>query len=134
MLTCDLPHSDLPVAPEHAFAMLKCMEKYMALGLAANQVGYPFRIITVAPNLVMIEPEILETKGELVANQEACLSIPKVICTVERAIEEVTVRYHDIWYIQRENKFHGMTARVIQHEIDHLNGVLMTERGMVMEV
>jgi len=109
--------------------MLKMMNKLMADGLAANQIGYPFRIITVAPNLVMIEPEILEVEGELVADKEACLSLPNAVYSVERALKGVTVRYRDTWNILREHKFHGYTARVIQHEIDHLNGILISDRG-----
>ena len=133
MLMCKLSPSETPITLETSLAMLQCMKKYMALGLAANQVGYPFRIITVAPNLVMIEPEILEVMGYLIDDKEACLSLPNVICKVKRAVQQITVRYLDMNNILREHNFSGMTARVIQHEIDHLNGVLITDKGTVLE-
>lgn len=128
MLTYELPHSSAQVDLNHSTAMLKCMEQYMALGLAANQVGYPFRIITVAPNIVMIDPSITKLEGERYSQEEGCLSMPGVTYDVVRW-HTVTVLYRDMFYILRENTFAGTTARVIQHEIDHLNGILMSERA-----
>ena len=129
MLTYKLPHQGVPVPIEDIKAMLKCMHKYMALGLAANQVGYPLRIITVDPHLVMIDPQVISVKGDPVTAYEVCLSLPGVTRAVTRIVEEITVTYKDAEYTLCETKFSAMTARVIQHEIDHLNGILITERG-----
>ena len=105
-----------------------------AIGLASNQVGEPCRIIMFdtsakdEPNelVVLINPEIIEADGVIV-NEEGCLSVIDYRSDVKRA-ERVTVKAID----REENpitiKKEGLGAIVLQHEIDHLNGILIIDR------
>jgi len=116
--------------------MLETMHKANGIGLAANQVGLLQRIIVVdvseieefkdVPPLIMLNPEVIVEDGEL-ALEEGCLSIPEIREEVVRP-ETIRVRYRDPDFRQHELDASGMLARVIQHEIDHLNGVLFIDR------
>ena len=114
--------------------MIETMYQAPGVGLASNQVGEPCRIIlwdTSAkdePNdlVVLINPEIVETDG-LVVYEEGCLSIIDYAADVKRA-ERITVKGLD-----REGnpvllKKEGLPAIVLQHEIDHLDGMLFIDR------
>jgi len=115
--------------------MIETMRKANGIGLAANQVGDLRRIIVVdagviaesetVPPLAMINPEILTREGTWTI-EEGCLSIPEIREEVERA-EKVLVRYHDPAFTIHELEADGLLARVILHEIDHLNGVLFLD-------
>ncbi len=115
-----------------AMSMLTTMKAHKALGLAANQVGKPLRIITVnTPDFsgIMFNPEILSKSDELQRFLEGCLSAKgKTIDTNSRA-KSIEVRWQekDGSYNQRE--FKDLTAVVIQHEVDHLLGIMMTDYG-----
>ncbi|MFS8740931.1 peptide deformylase [Synechococcus sp. W65.1] len=114
--------------------MLQTMYSADGIGLAAPQVGVPKRLIVVdiypdkpeVPPLVLINPEIREYLGETVAAQEGCLSIPGVFCEVLRA-QGVVVSFKDESGRPRTIQADDLLARVIQHEIDHLNGVLFVD-------
>jgi peptide deformylase len=117
--------------------MMETMHRASGIGLAANQVGSLRRIIVVdvsgmedaAPEavpLVMVNPEVVEEEGRWVM-EEGCLSIPDIREEVERA-ERIRVRYRDLAFDQRELETERLQARVILHEIDHLNGVLFFDR------
>lgn len=105
------------------------------IGLAATQVGVLKRLIVVNIGevddevyepLVLFNPEILSSEGEIVA-EEGCLSIPDVTADVKRP-ERIVVEGIDV---QRESiriEADGLFARVLLHEIDHLNGVLFIDR------
>ncbi len=105
------------------------------IGLAATQVGILKRLIiidigedddeTYEP-LVLFNPEILSVEGEVVA-EEGCLSIPNVTAEVKRP-EKVVVDGMDIRGEPIHIEADGLLARVLQHEIDHLNGVLFIDR------
>ncbi len=105
------------------------------IGLAATQVGILKRLIiidigedddeTYEP-LVLFNPEILSVEGEVVA-EEGCLSIPNVTAEVRRP-EKVVVDGMDIRGEPIHIEADGLLARVLQHEIDHLNGVLFIDR------
>jgi peptide deformylase len=87
--------------------------------------------IELAPTAVpvkraFINPEIVEELGEEWGFEEGCLSIPGVREMVYRP-ETIVLRYEDENRVQHEQTFSGMTARVIQHEYDHLDGVLFTD-------
>lgn len=104
------------------------------LGLAAPQVGVPRRIAVVDLSfgeevdsiLSMVNPEILESEGECTM-EEGCLSIPGVFEEVVRP-ERIRVRYLDLNGEAVETDADGFLARVMQHEIDHLEGVLFVDR------
>jgi len=108
--------------------MFKLMLRYGGAGLAAPQVGINKRLIIVATptwKCMLANPEITSFQGQQI-DDEACLSIPKVKVLVHRA-QEITVRGKN-----EQNKFveisaRGFVARVLQHEIDHLEGKLIID-------
>ncbi len=116
--------------------MFETMRSANGIGLAANQVGALRRVITIdvsemeetkglAP-IVLINP-VVETEEGAAVIEEGCLSIPEIRDEVERP-EFVRVRYLDLELKDRELQAEGILARVVQHEIDHLNGVLFIDR------
>ncbi|MCD6426747.1 MAG: peptide deformylase [Caldisericaceae bacterium] len=98
------------------------------VGLAAPQVGIPIALFVYElddDKGVVINPEILERKGKE-TGEEGCLSVPGVFAPVDRA-EEVVVRAINLKGKRIVLKIKGFKARVFQHEIDHLNGILFTD-------
>jgi len=116
--------------------MFDTMHKANGIGLAANQVGRLQRVIVLdisgteetkdVKPLALINPEVVSQEGAWTV-EEGCLSIPDVREEVERA-EVITVRYKDANFKNVELEADGLLARVILHEIDHLNGVLFTDQ------
>ncbi len=116
--------------------MFETMRKASGIGLAANQVGSLQRIITIDVSemegyekirpFVLINPEVISEKDSCVI-EEGCLSIPNVREEVERA-ERIVVRFLDSSLNEQELEASGMLARVVLHEIDHLNGKLFVDR------
>ena len=115
------------------------MNERLGVGIAAPQIYVSKRVIIVAsrPNLrypdapemdaiVMINPDILETGGENIWGDEGCLSVPDQRGLVLRS-EVVHVRYQTLTGEWVEQYFQGFPARIIQHEIDHLNGILFVD-------
>ncbi len=96
------------------------------VGLAAPQVGTPLRVIVIgipeAEDVVIINPEIVRRKGERWIN-EGCLSIPGYVGQVKRS-ESVTVKGRDQTGKEMRIKADGLLAQALEHEIDHINGVL----------
>jgi len=100
------------------------------VGLAAPQVGISKRIIVVDIGeglLCLVNPEILAREGEEKVLEEGCLSLPGVRVDVSRP-EKITVAGFDEKGGRIEKNVLGLNARVFQHEIDHLNGVLIIDR------
>lgn len=123
-----------------ASAMQATMLAHNGVGIAAPQVYVSKRVIIVAsranlrypdapdmPAVVMVNPEILEKSDNTILGEEGCLSVPDERGMVARA-EMVKVRYFTLEGEQIETVFHGFPARIVQHEIDHLDGVLFVER------
>ena len=123
-----------------ASAMQATMLARNGVGIAAPQVYVSKRVIIVAsranprypdapdmPAVVMVNPEILEKSDNTILGEEGCLSVPDERGIVARA-EMVKVRYFTLEGEQIETVFHGFPARIVQHEIDHLDGVLFVER------
>ncbi|MBV9457880.1 MAG: peptide deformylase [Bradyrhizobium sp.] len=118
--------------------MFETMYEAPGIGLAAIQVGQPLRLITMdlakkneegetAPlPRVFINPEIISSSEELSVYEEGCLSIPEYYEEVERPAR-VRVRFLDIDGKLHEEDAEGLYATCIQHEIDHLNGVLFID-------
>jgi peptide deformylase len=110
--------------------MYDIMKKADGAGLAAPQAGLNKRMFvyqnyeTGSPECVMINPVILSSEGEI-EDWEGCLSFPGVSIKVKRA-EKIKVEYQDVDGDIQETEFSGMTARVIQHEIEHLDGIVFT--------
>lgn len=129
-----------PWLHELAKAMYSTMIARQGVGIAAPQVYISKRIIIVAsrPNprypdapemdaVVMVNPEILEFSQDSCWGEEGCLSVPNERGQVERA-QAVKVRYLTIQGQTIETIYEGFPARIVQHEVDHLNGVLFVER------
>jgi peptide deformylase len=115
-----------------ALDMVETMEKNQGIGLAAPQVGKLFQIITVKPEpdqqtLVLINPKIKKTSRKKDVMLEGCLSLPDINLPVERAIK-ITVKGLDVNGKKIKIKAEGLLARAIQHEIDHLSGILITDK------
>jgi peptide deformylase len=113
--------------------MLLLMRLHHGIGLAAPQVGVQRRLFVCEiqeTTLCLVNPEIRSSKGTA-AQVEGCLSLPKTEVDVVRN-EEVHVRGYDGDGQAVELSPKGLWARVIQHEIDHLNGILIFDRGKPM--
>ena len=119
------------------------MERVMyasdGVGIAAPQVGVLKRLIVidVAPEdvkdpLVLVNPVIEETGGELATEEEGCLSCPGVSVPIERP-EWIRATYYDLKGEQWEIEGDGLLARCIQHEVDHLNGKTLFESASPRE-
>jgi peptide deformylase len=112
--------------------MTRLMEDALGVGLAATQLGVMHRVLVYragpdAPVVVVVNPELEWASSEQEAAEEACLSIPGVAVDVERPLHvRVNARDEDGKAILIEAS--GLDARVIQHEIDHLDGVLILDR------
>lgn len=107
------------------------------VGIASPQIGIPLCIIAIDASknkkcdnhhgkIILINPEIVSYSG-IIQFREGCLSIPDFTGNVNRA-EEVTVHYYDTSFNKQLIKATGFEAVVLQHEIDHLNGVLFLDR------
>lgn len=96
------------------------------VGLAAPQVGVPLRVIIIGlpeePDIVLVNPEIVKRSGERTVD-EGCLSIPGYTAKVKRS-ETVTARGRDGFGKEVRIKADDLLAQALEHEIDHLNGVL----------
>jgi len=109
--------------------MIETMKAAPGLGLAAPQVGVPLRVVVVDVEdkvTVLCNPEITEMEGEY-EPEEGCLSIPGYVANVKRA-QKVTVRARSRRGKEIKIKADGLLAHVIQHEVDHLDGILFIDR------
>ena len=114
--------------------MFETMYKAPGVGLAAIQVGVPQRVITVDTAKkdepknpqVFINPEVIWSSDDKGTYEEGCLSIPEYYEEVERPLQ-VKVRFMDLTGKTHEVEANGMLATVLQHEIDHTNGVLFID-------
>jgi peptide deformylase len=120
--------------------MWETMYNANGVGLAAPQIGKSIRLFIVdtfqikeeeeaseAIKEVFINAEMTEETGKEVAYEEGCLSIPDVRGDVSR-LENITIEYFDKEFKKQKKAFSGFTARVIQHEYDHIEGNLFTEK------
>ena len=115
--------------------MLETMYKEEGVGLAATQVGIDQRIIVMDVNvdpkgqpqpLKMANPEVIWASTETIKDFEACLSVPEQSAEVTRP-RTVKVRYLDENGVSQEIEGDGLLAKCVQHEIDHLNGILFID-------
>jgi peptide deformylase len=114
--------------------MFETMYDAPGVGLAAIQLGVPKRIVTVdtakkdeaKQPQVFINPEVVWTSDEKATYEEGCLSIPEYYEEVERPAQ-VKVKFLDLDGKTREVEANGLLATVLQHEIDHTNGVLFID-------
>jgi peptide deformylase len=121
---------------ETADLMLGAMEREDGVGLAAPQVGLDMRLLVAlamrepgdeeAAPVVLVNPEILERSHDTWVYEEGCLSIPGIRGDVTRPLE-IRVRYQDVEGREHTIEAEGMFARILQHEIDHLDGKLFID-------
>ena len=110
------------------------MYKSCGIGLAAPQVGKPIQLAIVDTTmgedqnefLVLINPKIITSEGNELL-EEGCLSIPGVSALIKRSTK-IMINAFDLSGKEIQQEFEGQKARVIQHEIDHLNGILIIDR------
>jgi peptide deformylase len=112
--------------------MGELMDDALGIGLAATQIGVLHRVLVYRadpadPLTVLVNPVIEWSSEEIEVASEGCLSLPFVHVEVERPAE-VRVRARDAQDEELELRASGLTARVIQHEIDHLDGILILDR------
>jgi peptide deformylase len=111
-------------------SMVDTMLGNNGVGLAANQVGVLKRIIVVLVDdkpVIMINPEILNFSEQSCEMEEGCLSIPGEYLQITRP-EIVKVKYRNTKGMPCINSYSGLTSRVIQHEVDHLDGITMNTK------
>lgn len=117
--------------------MVETMRAAPGVGLAANQVGVPLQVAVIDigdheeegkkhPLVVLINPEVVSMEGAIVA-EEGCLSVPDFTEKVKRAAR-IKVRAKDRAGKTFELEADGLMAKALQHEIDHLNGILFIDR------
>src|SRR5690625_709091 len=119
--------------------MFETMYNAAGVGLAAPQIGQKLQLFVMDADpmtedsdqldlgpMVMINPEIVSTGGELVGYEEGCLSIPEVRDEVKRP-ERVELKWLNREFEERQQEFTGWVSRVIQHEYDHLQGKLFLD-------
>lgn len=132
--------STYPKIKELIANMFETMYEAEGIGLAAPQVGYNIRlfVIDLEPladsepkykgfKKVFINPQIIESRGEKVKYEEGCLSVPGVNESVERE-SEIVIRYMDENFETHEEVYGDFFARCIQHEYDHIEGIIFVDR------
>ena len=120
--------------------MYETMAASEGVGLAAPQIGQNLRLIVIDADvladqfpeckgrkLTLVNPEMDILDGEKVKRMEGCLSVPGLSENVER-VEHVLLNWLDEDFVEHEEEFTGFLARIIQHEMDHLEGKLYTDR------
>lgn len=128
---------DFPNLKEFVANMFDTMYNSDGVGLAAPQVGQPIRIFVIdsthneedEPEGIVkafINPEILEKSGDEWVMNEGCLSLPEIREDVLRP-ETIKIKYLDVDFTEHTDIFSGFTSRVIQHEYDHLEGVMFVD-------
>lgn len=112
-------------------AMLEILRKKGGVGLSANQVGLPLNmcVIETSPNdpKILLNPRIIKASNKVSKSKEGCLSMPGAMCELNRH-SKVTVEYEDVTGKTETLEATGLTSYCLQHEIDHLNGILLVNR------
>jgi len=120
-----------PIDPkELAKTLLDNMNAKNGMGLAANQLGLPYRafIMRTNPALVCFNPKIVDESNSYVTMEEGCLTYPLLYVKIRRP-DGIRVRFQNELGEMQTEKFNGITARVFQHELDHLNGINYLNRA-----
>lgn len=110
------------------YSLAETMSRYGGLGLSANQVGLKDRVCVVNMGekvWVMFNPQIIESSGKIADFQEGCLSYPGLYIKCNR-LDHIKVKFQAVGGEFVEHEFDGLTAVCVQHEIDHLDGIVYT--------
>ena len=110
-------------------SLVSLMRKEMGYGLAANQVGLPLKMFVLdgEPAYAVFNPRITYYGSEEILLEEGCLSYPGLALKIKRP-RFIRVRFRDPYGDHVTKQFDGITARVFQHEFDHINGVDFTQK------
>ncbi len=124
---------------EFAYILAELMREYEGVWLSAPQIGETVRIIVTTEwknnvrwskclgQTIMINPVIIKQSEKMVSSEEGCLSLPTQFGKVLRH-DSVVVRYFDVEGTQHEEKCKWFNAAIVQHEIDHLDGILFVDK------
>ena len=112
--------------------LIEAMWDHSGLGISANQIGFSYRVFamrgeTKAESMVCFNPKIKDFSPEMNTMEEGCLSLPDVYARVVRP-EHVAISYYNSEGEEEGQLASGLTARVFQHELDHLDGILFIDR------
>jgi peptide deformylase len=111
--------------------LIQTLKNHRAYGLAANQCGLYYRVFVVGAEneyVTLFNPEITYLSEETVHLEEACLSFPFMFLNITRP-KRIGVKYQDENGQYKEVQYDGLTARVVLHETDHLNGITFDEKA-----
>ena len=121
-----------PVDPiEFSQKLVKFMYDNSGIGLAANQVGFPYRIFAMRgdpENFVCFNPKIISVSDEQVSFEEGCLTFPGLSVKIKRP-KEIRCRFNTPNGEVMTKTFNGLTARIFQHEYDHLDGIMFFNKA-----
>lgn len=112
--------------------LIDAMFEHSGLGVSANQIGYKTRVFamrgeTKKDSVVCFNPKIVDFSPEMNTMEEGCLSLPDVYARVVRP-SHVAIKYLDEFQKEEGQLAEGLTGRVFQHELDHLDGILFVDR------
>lgn len=126
----DFDFTDPPVNPtELASALVETCKQSNGLGLSANQCGFLHRVFVMGAGeefVAFFNPKLVSTEGE-VHMDEGCLSFPMLQLKITRP-KSIVVEYQDHKGEKHTKRFEGITARCFLHELDHMNGIVYTDR------
>jgi len=142
-----LKDTDIKDRKDLSDKMFKTMNKYSGLGLSANQCGLPFRMFVMGDNLLLengekltaFNPKIIEKLPtdlryrEEILMKEGCLTFPFLFLNISRP-RIVEVEYEDVEGKVIKKDLDGMFSRVYQHEYDHMQGILFTDRASKLKL
>jgi peptide deformylase len=122
--------SNPPVDPNNfASSLVETCKKYNGYGLSANQCGFEHRVFVMGAGdeyVAYFNPKVIESEGESHI-EEGCLSFPLLGLRITRP-KKITVEYQDFTGQSHTKTFDGITARCFLHELDHMNGIVYTNR------
>ena len=118
---------------EFASILVETCKKHHGLGLSANQCGFPYRIFVMGAHddyVAFINPKVIESVGET-HMIEGCLSFPLLGLRITRP-QEIVVEYQDFLGAKHTTRLNGISARCFLHELDHMDGIVYTDRAKPM--
>lgn len=120
-----------PVDPkEYSYSLIETMLHHHGIGLSSNQVGFPYRVFAMGYGEICFccfNPELEVIDGTLDEYNEGCLSYPGLFLDISRSTE-VRLKFTMFDGRQIDHQFAGLTAKIIQHEMDHLNGITIAKK------
>lgn len=118
-----------------AHTLAKSLLSASGAGLAAPQIGIPYRVCAIRTDKIicMFNPKIVDYSEQETDLEEGCLSLPGLVLKIKRP-GIIRIRYTDPSGETHTEKYTGLTARVMQHEVDHLDGILITDKVSKLKV